>query len=122
MSADPDVQDYARWHDHFSVAAHREGWCLSACHGSSFGPWQVQHLDCAGDFAADVPQLDDDNHAWRIILEGRRPHHLAALAFVKKHNPKHYEEILVHANADPAKLDDAWKAEAVRAKLQWVPW
>lgn len=56
------------------------------CLGSENGDWQLQRLDCASDVPG-APQLESDAEAWLLVKEGTLPHHAAALAFLKAHNP-----------------------------------
>ena len=89
------------WTEENDRAASKEGWCLSECQGSANGPYQVQSFDDASDVEG-APQLDGDEQAWSIIIKGEKAHHVAALAFVKAHNPMEYEAIMKHA-AEEAK-------------------
>lgn len=83
---------------HFAAAS-LEGWGVFECVGSANGPWQIQRLDDASDVPG-APQLDDDEAAWRRVLQGGQPHHVAALAFLRAHNPIEYESVMVFAERE----------------------
>ena len=89
LHTDDPAQMEPGWSDANSAAANGEGWNLFFCLGSENGPWQLQRLDCADDVPG-APQLDSDDVAWRVVREGTVPHHAAALAFLKAHNPIEY--------------------------------
>jgi len=76
-------------------AAQREGWDLFDIDGSKC---QIQHLDFAEDWKlADgsyATQLASDEAAWKIVREGKEPHHINALQFIKANNPTEYEIIM----------------------------
>lgn len=82
--ADLDAR-YNIWLDQHAAAASMEGWDVFSCTGGSYGDWQVQHFD--GDGPPGFAQLNDDVEAWRIVLQGREAHHVAARAFIRKANP-----------------------------------
>lgn len=84
------------WPAEHSQAATKEGWDIFECFGSATTPWQVQRLDDASDVPG-APQLDNDDDAWRIVLQGTQAHHSAALTFLRQHSPEEYEAMMVFA-------------------------
>lgn len=68
------------WTAEHSAAAQAEGWDIFECIGSSYGSWQIQKLD-----ENDI--LDNDDDAWTIVGAQIKPHHVAAVAFLRAHNP-----------------------------------
>jgi hypothetical protein len=79
-------------------AAQREGWFLSECNGSSYGPWQIQKIDYPEDNVLPdgtlPPTLEDDEQAQQIVADGTGDHHAFAREHLKVHNPKEYERIM----------------------------
>lgn len=64
-----------------------EGWCISECHGSENGPWQLQKCD-------ELDILKNDLEAWRLVIDyadAGSEYHLKALQFLKDHNPIEYD-------------------------------
>ncbi len=81
--------------DH-GAAACAEGWCISDCGGDVY---QLQRLDDVRDIPRSTgeplpPQLADDGKAWRIVLEGQQPHHIAARGFLAEHARQEYDAIV----------------------------
>lgn len=74
------------WSDAHRAAAHLEGWDIWDSCGSENGPWQIQHFDEASDIPEAI-QLDSDDDALRIVVNGSEPHHEAARRFIRAHNP-----------------------------------
>jgi hypothetical protein len=67
-----------------------EGWCISECHGSENGPWQLQKCDEQDVFKTDI-------EAWRFVVdvaEAGSEYHQSALQFLKDHNPIEYDCIV----------------------------
>lgn len=87
------------WSDVNDTAAMQEGWSIFSSKGSANGPWQVQAFDDASDVPG-APQLDTDEDAWKLVLQGKEAHHAAALAFIKAHNPIEYEAIMEFAEKE----------------------
>lgn len=91
--------------DRINDAVWREGWGIFDCDGSDNGPFQICRIDSVDD--DDVPQLEDDSAAWRIVLnraaEGSAIHR-AALQFVKDNNRIEYDAIAKFAGRDPLEL------------------
>lgn len=85
------------WSNAHDQAAAAEGWCISETSGSDNGRWQIQHFDDASDIGPGTPQLESDEQAWKIALEGALPHHKAAVQFIKAHSPEEYEALMVFA-------------------------
>ena len=76
--------------------ANAEGWDIFACDGSDYGEWQIQKIDDTSELshAGDtIPDLEFDEQAWLIVANGKEPHHIAAMAFLKAHSPKAYEYV-----------------------------
>jgi hypothetical protein len=72
------------WNAYDDEKAMAEGWCLSECHGSRNGPWQIQALDTRREFAG-------DEEAWRHVVARAREGsglHIRALEFVDWHNAR----------------------------------
>jgi hypothetical protein len=86
------------WEDTHSEAATAEGWDIFDCEGSENGPWQVQKIDdlegatTASGFV--VPDLMQDLVAWRLVVAGKAPHHIAARAFIQHHNRREWLAML----------------------------
>jgi hypothetical protein len=72
-------------------AAAKEGWCLSVCYGSMYGPLQVQSLDSPDEGA---PRLDSDDEAHLIVRQGTERHHMEALRLLRIFNPAEYERVM----------------------------
>lgn len=89
-TSDPALMQPA-WSNEHREAAHLEGWDIFDASGSVSGRWQIQHFDDASDIAG-ATQLDSDDDALRIVVDGSMPHHEAARQFIKAHN---YQEWLV---------------------------
>jgi hypothetical protein len=67
-----------------------EGWCISECHGSENGPWQLQKCDERDKFMNDM-------QAWRHVVdyaEAGSEYHQKALQFLQDHNPVEYDCII----------------------------
>ena len=76
--------------DFDNTQAHKEGWCISECHCSSNGPYQLQRDDDLGWFPT-------DGHAWiftRNKAAAGSEYHIAALDFLKRENPQEYAAIM----------------------------
>ncbi|MBN3761362.1 hypothetical protein [Burkholderia sp. Ac-20365] len=73
------------WTGQMYDLAHAEGWGVFECDGSANGPWQICKNDHA-EVGADVILVSDDI-AWKIVMEGHKPHHEAARAFIQQNNP-----------------------------------
>jgi hypothetical protein len=75
-----------------------EGWLMSVCYGSECGPVQVQKVDSPDDVEDEtglsVPELEDDETAWRIVARNTAPHHAAALNVLQRFNPAEYARVL----------------------------
>lgn len=66
-----------------------EGWCISECHGSENGPWQLQKCDEQDVFKTDI-------EAWRHVVtqsQAGSQYHTSALEFLQRHNPIEYDVI-----------------------------
>lgn len=105
-------REYRLFMRDFGYAAYHEGWCLSESFLSEFGPWQIQRVN-------DLARLSTDQDAWKIVLEGQLPHHVAARTFIDRWNQRHMEEMLKFGQPDSAKLDAYWTMRAVRAVLTY---
>ena len=77
------------WSNEHCEAAQREGWDIFDTRGSYSGPWQIQRFDDASEVPG-APQLQDDEAAWRIVIQGTAAHHGAARQFIQAHNPKEW--------------------------------
>lgn len=90
-SAMPDTDAMVPpWTQEQSRIATLEGWDIFHCSGSSYGLWQIQHLDEAHEHEPQAKQLDDDEHAWREVFAGKLAHHKAAKEFIRCHNHAEY--------------------------------
>ena len=98
------------WPSEHSDKAVREGWDIWDSEGSENGVWQVQRIDDpeAFDDAAGFkpPKLASDGEAFRIVANGALPHHAAALAFLKAHNPMEYQAVMRFAKMSDAELKE----------------
>lgn len=87
------------WQRVHSDPALVEGWAIFECDGSAYGRWQVQRIDHVSDcrpVEGVVPrQLAFDDDAWKIVMQGNQPHHIAARAFIRENNPTHWDEMLL---------------------------
>lgn len=83
------LTDRASQYEEESIA---EGWIISECTGSDNGRWQIQKIDDPEEVGA--PELDSDEAAWRIVLEGKKPHHAHAREFISEVNPKEWSSML----------------------------
>lgn len=83
------------WTAEHSAAAQAEGWDVFECIGSSHGQWQIQKVDADN-------KLDCDDAAWRIVATRAKPHHVAAVAFIKAHNPQEIHAFRDLFRGDPA--------------------
>lgn len=92
-----EVLDPATMTPGFSLEHHiaglAEGWVISQCFGSNYGPWQVQSVDSPDDFKYPAIHLDSDEVAWDTVMRGTEPHHIAAREFIAAHNPMHLDEM-----------------------------
>ena len=74
--------------------AEAEGWGIWECDGSESGPYQLQRIDSPDD--RDAPSFGDDAAAWEFVkakaAEGSA-YHVAALDYLKQHNPLEYAAI-----------------------------
>ena len=75
-----------------------EGWYVMECWGSDT-PYQLQKFDDPEEVSKqnsiDIPHLSTDKEAWLIVACGNKPHHKAALDFLKGYSPKEYYNILL---------------------------
>lgn len=83
---------HQRWLDVHGQAAMMEGWSVFECSGSANGQWQIQRLDDASDVPG-AQQLERDEDAWSLVLQGKGEHHAAALRFLKNINPMEHDAI-----------------------------
>lgn len=83
------------WSDDHRAAAQREGWDIFDTSGSENGPWQIQHFDDASEVPG-AAQLDTDDDALRMVMNGTSAHHEAARRFIQAHNE--HEWILLQAS------------------------
>ena len=93
------MREFKDWYDAHHHAAHSEGWCIFDCKGSSNGRWQVQKID---DPKEGMAELESDEWAFAILAHGYRegrPHAVAAMEFLRKHNPKEAEMIQEYLDA-----------------------
>jgi hypothetical protein len=96
------------WTAAHSDAAEREHWCVSDCAGSMWGEVQIQKLD-----DHKLNTLADDLEAWKIVITGTKPHHVAAAAMMREYHPTEWQSICYHAakevkhsNVNPTLLAD----------------
>ena len=80
--------------DFDNTQAATEGWCISECHGSDNGPYQLQRDDEAEVFAS-------DDEAWlfvfRKVAEGSE-YHRQAILFLEKESPFEYEAFAAYCD------------------------
>lgn len=69
------------WEPH-RAAANAEGWDIWDCNDSAHR-WQVQKFDDLYACDANIPTLDSDQLAWKIVAKGTEPHHIAAREFLR---------------------------------------
>jgi hypothetical protein len=95
----------AEWNGAHSNAAHREGWCLSECDGSMYGPLQVQRLDSPEDAPLEdgtlPPYLASEDVAHALVKAGTQPHHAAALDLLRRFNPDELDRVMGASDAPP---------------------
>ncbi len=82
-----DVKRPVLWTPEHAEAARVEGWCISNCGEHRNGEWQVQKWD-------ELDILPDDQAAWKIIAHGIKPHHFAAMEFLRNVNMQEAVRIL----------------------------
>lgn len=97
LGVDPETMA-PPWTSAHAGAALKEGWIISECFGSAYGPWQVQRRDDASEVPG-TPQLENDEIAWDIVLAGSADHHAAARAFMKAHNPEDFKTMLARSES-----------------------
>jgi hypothetical protein len=85
------------WTEEHKLAAKAEGWYLSECDGSMYGPVQIQKID---DPTIDPlpdgtvpPTLEMDEDAWKIVCWEEKPHHSMAMDLLMFLNPSDYLHI-----------------------------
>ena len=83
------------------IAANNEGWDIFSCTGSESGEWQIQMID---DLQSILPEiiliniLQSDEDAWKIVANGKKPHHSKAIAFLKQYNIIEYNNVMKFKN------------------------
>lgn len=84
--------------DH-TLAAARQGWCISQVDHEGHAPWEVQRLDDAEgvdrDWGISVPQLADDDAAvaaMKAAFDRGEPHAVAAYAFLLANSEEEFEQ------------------------------
>lgn len=97
----PDIMEGMSppWSDKHRQAARREGWDILGADENGSGPWQLQQFGVATD-PPSGQLIDSDAAAWRLVMKGRDPHHEAARAFIKQHNPLEWDGVQANAH-DP---------------------
>lgn len=104
MTAMPDPAKLVpAWSNEHCSAAQKEGWDIFDCGDSVHGPWQLQRIDDASDIEGGV-QLKSDAEAWALVMNGSLPHHQAAKAFIKEHNPREWVSCCDEAKAASLKV------------------
>lgn len=74
----------AEWTASMQKSALAEGWDVIDCDGSANGQWQV----CRNENPEAAQMiLADDTVAWKLVMEGVKPHHEAAREFIRQKNP-----------------------------------
>lgn len=87
------------WTKEYHEASAREGWFLVNVYGeSSYGPLQVDKVDdpvgAGAELGFPVPDLDDDEAAWRILRYGTQRHHEVARSLLARFNPAELERVM----------------------------
>jgi hypothetical protein len=77
------------WSAAHKLCANTEGWDIFDTGGKEY---RLCRIDDPEQWMEDmnvpsVATLSDDEDAWKIVLSGMQPHHVAALEFMKYHNP-----------------------------------
>jgi hypothetical protein len=108
------------WLPHESKAL-AEGWILTEMDRSMWGPLQVQRIDDAAgiDKVFPVPQLDSDDIAWSIVVNGTGAHHEKARELLQRFNP---DELERYKGNDPLNyLIDEYGVWLKQAEQQGIP-
>lgn len=84
------------WTPEHEGAAAREGWLLSDCDNQK----QLQRIDDPDAYRKAKgflpPALESDDVAFRIVANGKAPHHLAIRAILKAKNPAEYAAMMAY--------------------------
>jgi hypothetical protein len=78
------------WSAAHKLSANTEGWDIFDAGGEEY---RLCRIDDPEQWMEDkdvpaVGTLSDDADAWKIVFTGTQTHHVAALAFMKYHNPE----------------------------------
>lgn len=76
------------WSNEHRAAANNEGWDIWDTSGSESEPWQIQRFDESHENPG--VQLDSDDDALRLVVNGSAPHHEAARLFIKAHSTQEW--------------------------------
>lgn len=82
-----------RWTREHTLAAARQGWCISEVRSADHAPWEIQRLDDAHsaseDYGVTVPQLVSDDEAVQVLRAayGRgEPHAVLAYELLRENS------------------------------------
>ena len=85
------------WRREHTLAAARQGWCISQCMSNQHAPWEVQRLDDAEsaseDYGVQVPQLASDDEAVQVLREAWQrgePHAVLAYQLLRENSPQEF--------------------------------
>ncbi len=85
------------WTRDHTLAAGRQGWCISRVDHEGHAPWEIQRLDDAElvseDWGIPIPQLDDDYDAamaMRAAFDRGEPHAVLAYQLIKEFSPMEF--------------------------------
>lgn len=86
------------WTKEHTLAAARQGWCLSEVRCNGHAPWELQRWDDAEsvsrDYGIPVPQLDGDENAVRVLKaawDRNEPHAVLAHELLRVESPEEFE-------------------------------
>lgn len=113
---DDPYPEAAEWPRENQAAALAEGWDIFCSDGSEDGPWQIQRLDdpeawTMEDVETPNPNpFEGDADAWVHVRDKaaeESPLHVAALAFIQRHNPDEYDRIMAWRRGGPNDRSEA---------------
>lgn len=86
------------WPDEYAKAALLEGWFLSES-SEPDSPLQIQKFDNSSSLNVEfqIPDLEDDRHAWKILINGKSEHHRLARELISKQSKGEWMHIQEYA-------------------------
>lgn len=85
------------WTREHTLAAARQGWCISEVRSDDHAPWEIQRLDDAEsaseDYGVQVPQLASDDEAVQVLRGAWRrgePHAVLAYQLLRENSPQEF--------------------------------